>query len=166
MCCRFASFRIIRGSIPVFWRQSNGIAKPEPELDGSIFSSRVAFTSHFKRLAEHYGSVVAVSLVNLHGEQMKKVENSSLSLSLYICLYLHLCHSRTVYVPSAVDSFATSRLLPSTAKTPEQIFHCFFDDFDLFLYRFSFRFVDSLHVFLLIVSKVRNGHSRKLLWIT
>mmetsp|Transcript_6422 Transcript_6422/g.19434 ORF Transcript_6422/g.19434 Transcript_6422/m.19434 type:complete len:1045 (+) Transcript_6422:1-3135(+) len=66
---RYCAFRIIRGSIPVFWRQSNGIAKPEPELDGSTFSSRVAFTSHFKRLSSQFGSITAISLVNQHGSE-------------------------------------------------------------------------------------------------
>ncbi|KAJ8906456.1 hypothetical protein NDN08_002949 [Rhodosorus marinus] len=68
---QFTSFRIIRGSIPIFWRQSNGIAKPEPELDLNTFSSRVAFTSHFKRLASTYGEVLAISLVNLHGSESR-----------------------------------------------------------------------------------------------
>lgn len=60
----FTSFVIIRGSVPIFWRQNNGIARPSPELDSDIASSRSAFASHFRNVIRSYGEVAAVSLVD------------------------------------------------------------------------------------------------------
>lgn len=62
-------FNIIRGSIPVFWRQINGIAKPAPELDSGLRESRVAFRRHFAELEKAYGKVCAVSLVDKSGSE-------------------------------------------------------------------------------------------------
>lgn len=64
-----ASFLIIRGSIPVFWRQNNGIARPAPELDAGLVASRRAFAHHFDSLCDAYSSVCAVSLVDKHGPE-------------------------------------------------------------------------------------------------
>ncbi|KAI0559416.1 SacIy [Gracilaria domingensis] len=46
----YTSFSLIRGSVPVFGRQDNGIAKPSPELDATLLASRTAFTEHFDTL--------------------------------------------------------------------------------------------------------------------
>lgn len=64
-----ASFLIIRGSIPVFWRQNNGIARPAPELDAGLVSSRRAFALHYDSLRSTYTNVCAVSLVDKHGPE-------------------------------------------------------------------------------------------------
>lgn len=65
----YSSFLLIRGSVPVFWRQNNGIAKPSPELDATLVSSRRAFTHHFEMMKDIYGVVSAVSLVDKHGSE-------------------------------------------------------------------------------------------------
>lgn len=65
----FTSFVVTRGSIPTFWRQNNGIAKPSPELDGSLGDSRRAFAKHFDSMKDSYGYVNAVSLVDMHGSE-------------------------------------------------------------------------------------------------
>lgn len=65
----YSSFVIIRGSVPVFWRQNNGIARPVPELDGSLTASRTAFAAHFKDMCHSYGGVTAVSLVDKKGSE-------------------------------------------------------------------------------------------------
>lgn len=66
---KITSFIITRGSIPIFWRQNNGIARPAPELDSGLISSRKAFTLHFDNLNNCYGDVCAVSLVDKHGAE-------------------------------------------------------------------------------------------------
>mmetsp|Transcript_5565 Transcript_5565/g.11207 ORF Transcript_5565/g.11207 Transcript_5565/m.11207 type:complete len:1186 (-) Transcript_5565:121-3678(-) len=65
----YASFSVIRGSIPVFWRQNNGLAKPPPELVPPLEISRNAFVRHFQDLRRTYGEIVAVSLVNKTGPE-------------------------------------------------------------------------------------------------
>lgn len=65
----YSSFTVIRGSVPVFWRQNNGIAKPSPELESTITASRSAFSSHFRNMVRSYGGVVVVSLVDMHGSE-------------------------------------------------------------------------------------------------
>lgn len=65
----FSSSVLIRGSIPVFWRQNNGIARPAPEMDSGLRESRRAFRRHFARLGEMYGEVCAVSLVDKSGSE-------------------------------------------------------------------------------------------------
>lgn len=65
----FSSYVLIRGSVPVFWRQNNGIARPSPELDGTLADSRSAFSSHFRNVLRSYGGLTAVSLVDLHGSE-------------------------------------------------------------------------------------------------
>lgn len=63
-------YLVIRGSIPVFWRQNNGIARPAPEVDkGLLRESRAAFGRHFERLRSVYGEVCAVSLVDQGGSE-------------------------------------------------------------------------------------------------
>lgn len=65
----YSSFQIVRGSVPVFWRQNNGIARPVPELDGTLTASRAAFAAHFRDISQSYGGVSAVSLVDKHGSE-------------------------------------------------------------------------------------------------
>lgn len=65
----YSSFVSIRGSVPVFWRQDNGIARPVPELDGKLTASRAAFRAHFDDITKSYGGVSAVSLVDKHGSE-------------------------------------------------------------------------------------------------
>jgi phosphatidylinositol 4-phosphatase len=65
----YSAFALIRGSVPVFWRQNNGIARPSPELDGTITASRAAFSTHFRNMVRSYGGVTAVSLVDLAGSE-------------------------------------------------------------------------------------------------
>lgn len=65
----FSSFIIIRGSVPVFWRQNNGIARPSPELDSDLNASRKAFNAHFKKTTKSYGEISVVSLVDKMGSE-------------------------------------------------------------------------------------------------
>lgn len=64
-----SSFIVVRGSVPVFWRQINGIARPIPEMDSGLRESRMAFRRHFARLTEMYDAVCAVSLVDKGGSE-------------------------------------------------------------------------------------------------
>lgn len=65
----YTSFIIIRGSVPVFWRQNNGIARPSPELDSDITASRKAFKKHFDNVTRSYGEIAVVSLVDKMGSE-------------------------------------------------------------------------------------------------
>ncbi len=65
----YTSFIIIRGSVPVFWRQNNGIARPSPELDSDITASRAAFKKHFDNVTRSYGEIAVVSLVDKLGSE-------------------------------------------------------------------------------------------------
>jgi SacI homology domain len=65
----YSAFVVIRGSVPVFWRQTNGIARPSPELDSTLPASRAAFSAHFRNMARSYGGVTAISLVDMHGSE-------------------------------------------------------------------------------------------------
>eukprot|EP00871_Galdieria_phlegrea_P005767 jgi/Galph1/678/GphlegSOOS_G5384.1 len=67
--CSFSSFVIIRGSVPLFWRQNKGSMKPPPELDASLLWCRNSFRKHFQNLIRSYGSVVALSLVDQTGSE-------------------------------------------------------------------------------------------------
>ena len=64
-----SAFVSVRGSIPVFWKQTKGALRPAPELDGSMMLSEQAFSQHFKALSRSYGKCTAVSLVNLDGSE-------------------------------------------------------------------------------------------------
>lgn len=66
---RCTSFVTLRGSIPVFWRQTKGALRPAPELDAPLLQSQAAFTQHFKNLSRSYGRCTAVSLVNSEGSE-------------------------------------------------------------------------------------------------
>jgi hypothetical protein len=66
---RCTSFVSIRGSIPVFWRQTKGALRPAPELDAPLLLSQNTFTQHFKNLSRSYGRCTAVSLVNTEGSE-------------------------------------------------------------------------------------------------
>ncbi|GJQ12754.1 hypothetical protein GpartN1_g4545.t1 [Galdieria partita] len=65
----FSSFVIIRGSVPVFWRQNKGSVKPPPELDAPLDLCRQSFRKHFQNLIRSYGSLVALSLVDQTGSE-------------------------------------------------------------------------------------------------
>lgn len=80
----FTSFTLIRGSVPVFWRQDNGIAKPSPELDSTLLASRKAFSEHFDTLKDMYGYVCAVSLVDLSGSENVLAEAFQRHFELYL----------------------------------------------------------------------------------
>lgn len=80
----FTSFTLIRGSVPVFWRQDNGIAKPSPELDATLLASRKAFSEHFDILKDMYGYVCAVSLVDLSGSENVLAEAFQRHFELYL----------------------------------------------------------------------------------
>ncbi|KAK4522844.1 hypothetical protein GAYE_PCTG30G0734 [Galdieria yellowstonensis] len=67
--CSFSSYVIIRGSVPVFWRQNKGSVKPPPELDAPLDLCRSSFRKHFQNLVSSYGSVVALSLVDQKGSE-------------------------------------------------------------------------------------------------
>lgn len=63
------SFVQIRGSIPVFFSQSPYSFKPIPQLQHSEEMNYRAFTRHFHRLSEIYGSVQIATLVEKHGPE-------------------------------------------------------------------------------------------------
>lgn len=67
--CSFSSFVIIRGSVPVFWRQNKGSVKPPPELDAPLDLCRSSFRKHFQNLIRSYGSLIALSLVDQNGTE-------------------------------------------------------------------------------------------------
>ncbi|KAI0560955.1 hypothetical protein FGB62_95g096 [Gracilaria domingensis] len=83
----YTSFSLIRGSVPVFWRQDNGIAKPSPELDATLLASRSAFTEHFDTLKHMYGRVCSVSLVDLNGSESVLAEAFERQMDLYLRAY-------------------------------------------------------------------------------
>lgn len=83
-CPSFASFIVIRGSIPVFWLQNNGIARPAPELHSGLVPSRLAFTRHFDALRDTYSHVCAVSLVDKHGSERVLAQAFERHLDLYL----------------------------------------------------------------------------------
>lgn len=61
------SFVQIRGSIPLFFRQSPYSLRPAPELRHSAEANFRALKKHFDRLESHYGSLQIVNLVEKHG---------------------------------------------------------------------------------------------------
>ncbi|CAL3972708.1 unnamed protein product [Diplocarpon coronariae] len=63
------SFVQIRGSIPVFFSQSPYSFKPIPQLQHSEDMNYQAFKQHFQKLAESYGSIQVVSLVEKHSAE-------------------------------------------------------------------------------------------------
>ncbi|PBP19859.1 SacI domain protein [Diplocarpon rosae] len=63
------SFVQIRGSIPVFFSQSPYSFKPIPQLQHSEDTNFQAFKQHFQKLADSYGSIQVVSLVEKHSAE-------------------------------------------------------------------------------------------------
>ncbi|KAI0414387.1 SacI homology domain-containing protein [Xylaria grammica] len=61
------SFVQVRGSIPLFFTQSPYSLKPIPVLQHSPEANFRAFSKHFNRMSETYGSVQLVNLVERHG---------------------------------------------------------------------------------------------------
>ncbi|KAI0971573.1 SacI homology domain-containing protein [Xylaria arbuscula] len=61
------SFVQIRGSIPLFFRQSPYSLKPIPVLQHSPEANFRAFSRHFNQMSEKYGSMQLVNLVERHG---------------------------------------------------------------------------------------------------
>ncbi|KAI1810288.1 Syja_N domain-containing protein [Poronia punctata] len=61
------SFVQVRGSIPLFFTQSPWSLKPIPVLQHSPDANFRAFSKHFNRLSNTYGSVQLVNLVEKHG---------------------------------------------------------------------------------------------------
>ncbi|KAI0402544.1 SacI homology domain-containing protein [Xylaria palmicola] len=63
------SFVQARGSIPVFFTQSPYSLKPIPVLQHSPEANFSAFSKHFNRMAEKYGAMQLVNLVERHGPE-------------------------------------------------------------------------------------------------
>ncbi|KAI1112349.1 SacI homology domain-containing protein [Nemania sp. NC0429] len=61
------SFVQVRGSIPLFFTQSPYSLKPIPVLQHSPEANFRAFSKHFNRMSEKYGSMQLVNLVERHG---------------------------------------------------------------------------------------------------
>ncbi|TGJ82116.1 hypothetical protein E0Z10_g6638 [Xylaria hypoxylon] len=61
------SFVQVRGSIPLFFTQSPYSLKPIPVLRHSPEANFRAFSKHFNRMGEKYGSIQLVNLVERHG---------------------------------------------------------------------------------------------------
>ncbi|KAI0546023.1 SacI homology domain-containing protein [Xylaria curta] len=61
------SFVQVRGSIPLFFTQSPYSLKPIPVLKHSPEANFHAFSKHFNRMGEKYGSIQLVNLVERHG---------------------------------------------------------------------------------------------------
>lgn len=61
------SFVQVRGSIPLFFTQSPYSLKPIPVLKHSPEANFNAFSKHFNRMGEEYGSIQLVNLIERHG---------------------------------------------------------------------------------------------------
>lgn len=70
MADKIFSLTQVRGSIPLFFSQSPYSFKPTPVMLGSEASNKAAFAKHFSKVAERYGSVQAVSLIDKHGTEV------------------------------------------------------------------------------------------------
>ena len=68
---RVYSFLQIRGSIPLFFTQSPYSLKPVPALQHSEETNVEAAQKHFERLANTYGNLQVVNLVEKHGVESK-----------------------------------------------------------------------------------------------
>ncbi|CCE63659.1 hypothetical protein TPHA_0F01750 [Tetrapisispora phaffii CBS 4417] len=67
------SFTQIRGSIPVFWEQENGMINPKVEIRRSIEATQPIFDKHFENLNNKYGHV---NIVNLLAYKPSEIELS------------------------------------------------------------------------------------------
>lgn len=62
------AFVQVRGSIPIYWRQTVNLRYSPPfELYNSESEVATVFAAHFEHLVRHYGDVVAVNLINGDG---------------------------------------------------------------------------------------------------
>jgi len=68
---RMSSFTQMRGSIPLYFSQSPYGFKPVPVLTQSSMTNEAAFAQHFQDLADRYGKVHAVALIDKHGGEAK-----------------------------------------------------------------------------------------------
>lgn len=66
------SYRILRGSIPVFFYQDPSKLQPRPEVQRSIGENREKFERHFKHLHEIYGKSCPISCISLVDKQGKE----------------------------------------------------------------------------------------------
>ncbi|CAD8099137.1 unnamed protein product [Paramecium sonneborni] len=57
-------FKQIRGSVPVFWRESGNLLMKKLELYGTEQDNHIGFTNHFNKLVQKYERVLAVNLMN------------------------------------------------------------------------------------------------------
>lgn len=57
------SYTQVRGSIPIFFAQSPYSLKPPPKVTRSIDETFIPFNRHVSSLKEHYGGVLAISLI-------------------------------------------------------------------------------------------------------
>ncbi|CAD8084514.1 unnamed protein product [Paramecium primaurelia] len=57
-------FKQIRGSVPVFWRESGNLLMKKLELYGNEQDNQIGFTNHFNKLVQKYERVLAVNLMN------------------------------------------------------------------------------------------------------
>ncbi|CAD8098525.1 unnamed protein product [Paramecium sonneborni] len=57
-------FKQIRGSVPVFWRESGNLLMKKLELYGNEQDNQIGFTSHFNKLVSKYERVLAINLMN------------------------------------------------------------------------------------------------------
>ncbi|CAD8165843.1 unnamed protein product [Paramecium octaurelia] len=57
-------FKQIRGSVPVFWRESGNLLMKKLELYGTEQENQIAFINHFNKLVQNYERVLAVNLMN------------------------------------------------------------------------------------------------------
>ncbi len=84
----FASYVLVRGSIPLLWKQEACIRyKPKPTLKnvddgGKDGLSQQAFERHFKKLIATHGPITAVSLIDTRGAEAKLGEAYSAAASL------------------------------------------------------------------------------------
>ncbi|KAJ3274137.1 Phosphatidylinositide phosphatase SAC1 [Terramyces sp. JEL0728] len=73
-----AAYRILRGSVPLFWSQTNLnlFKRPEIELqETESEASTMGFERHFKRLLETYGSVDIIDMIDrkCHGADSRQL---------------------------------------------------------------------------------------------
>ncbi|KAK9472924.1 SacI homology domain-containing protein [Dipodascopsis tothii] len=66
---KYASFIQVRGSVPVFFKQSPYKLQPTPQLTRPLMSAARNFINHFDKLRESYGLIAGVSLVEKHGRE-------------------------------------------------------------------------------------------------
>ncbi|KAJ3254244.1 hypothetical protein HK103_007297 [Boothiomyces macroporosus] len=71
-----AAYRLLRGSVPLFWSQTNLNLFKRPKIEMEEIesdASTIGFERHFKRLLETYGSVDIIDMIdrNCHGSDSR-----------------------------------------------------------------------------------------------